>query len=438
MRRRFVAAIAAAGLAIAPVAALHAQDVVLSGPAAFGDFTNDAPGTWRKITVGDLGEKTTPAQAQSHLVARPADAVPRTLPGFRVTPLVTGLLRPRVMAVAPNGDIFVGEFGTPKPAGPQIEPNTGRIRIIRAGSAPGTPPETFAEGVDRPFGIAFYPSGPNPKYVYIGSTTQIVRFPYHTGDLKATGPSEVVVDGITDGLHFTRDVIFSRDNKTMYVSVGSSTNVQDFGPEREAGKADIIAFNPDGSGRHIYAAGLRNPVKMAIDPKSNVLWTSVNERDLLGDNLPPDYVTHVTQGKFYGWPYFYIGNHPDLRAKGGAAPVSGDQVVVPDVLIQAHSAPLGIAFYTGTQFPAEYQGDLFVALHGSWNRAVRTGYKIVRVKMRNGKATGEYEDFVTGMVAPNGDVWGRPVGLVVAPDGSLLMTDDGSGTIWRIAYAKAS
>jgi glucose/arabinose dehydrogenase len=335
--------------------------------------------------------------------------------------------------------MFVGEIGMPKPAGigVGILVNTGRISIIRPGAPAGTRPAVFAEGLDRPFGMAFYPSGPNPQYLYVGLTTRIVRIPYHVGDLKASGPPETIVDGILDGVHFTRDVLFSRDGKTLFVSIGSSTNVQDNGPDPEVGKANILAFNPDGTGRRVYAAGLRNPVNMALDPRTNDVWTSVNERDLLGDDLPPDYVTKVHQGAFYGWPYYYIGDHPDSRAKGGTSPVPGDQVTIPDVLIQPHSAPLGIAFYTGKQFPSEYQGDLFVALHGSWNRAVRTGYKIVRVKIRNGQATGEYEDFVTGFVAPSGDVWGRPVGLTVAPDGALLMSDDGSGTIWRIAYGKS-
>jgi glucose/arabinose dehydrogenase len=437
MRTSIIAALAVIGLLSVVGAPLHAQDATLTGAAAYGDFTKDAPGVWRKITVADLPNPgASPGAAFSKIVERPSDSAPHVLPGFTITAMATGLMRPRIMRFASNGDMFVGEVGLPKPAGsgPGMLPNTGRISVIR----PGAKPSVFIEGLDRPFGIAFYPPGPNPQYIYVGLTTRIVRIPYHVGDLKASGPPETVVDGILDGLHFTRDVLFSRDGKTMFVSIGSSTNVQNNGPEPEAGKANILAFNPDGSGRRVYAAGLRNPVNMALDPRTNDVWTSVNERDLLGDNLPPDYVTKVHQGAFYGWPYYYIGNHPDGRAKGGAAPVPGDQVTVPDVLIQPHSAPLGITFYTGKQFPADYQGDLFVALHGSWNRAVRTGYKIVRVKLRNGQATGEYEDFVTGFVAPDGDVWGRPVGLSVAPDGALLMSDDGTGTIWRIAYAKSS
>jgi glucose/arabinose dehydrogenase len=363
--------------------------------------------------------------------------LPQVLPGFTISVVATGLNRPRVMKLAPNGDLFLEETGTVKPGGINngVNAGTGRIRVIRAGSAPGAPGDIFADGLDRPYGIAFYPPGPNPRYVYVGMTTQIVRFPYHVGDVRASGPPETIVGGITDGVHFTRDVLFSRDGKTLYVSIGSSTNIQEKGPQAEAGKADILTFNPDGSGRRVFASGLRNPVTLALDPRTNDLWSSVNERDLLGDNLPPDYVTHVRDGAFYGWPYYYIGPNVDARVHSGTPPPP-DQVVVPDVLLQPHSAPLGIAFYTGRQFPVEYQGDLFVALHGSWNRQIRTGYKIVRIKMQNGRATGAYEDFVTGFVAPNGNVWGRPVDLMVAADGSLWFSDDGSGTIWRVAYAK--
>jgi glucose/arabinose dehydrogenase len=443
MRTSIFAALAAIGMLSALGGPLHAQDATLTGAAAFGDWTKDAPGVTRKIVPADLlkpGADGPPGMNIWKLAARPPDAMPRSLPGFTVTALATGLGRPRVMRTAPNGDLFIGDLGSYRAAGIGLaaNPNTGRILVMRAGAAPGTPPDVFAEGLDRPFGIAFYPAGPNPRYIYVGMTTQIVRYSYHVGDVHASGPPETIVAGITDGVHWTRDVLFSRDGKTLFVAIGSSTNIQDKGPENEEGKADILAFNPDGSGRRVYAAGLRNPVSIVLDPRTNELWTSVNERDLLGDNLPPDYVTHVREGGFYGWPYYYIGPNLDTRVHSGTSPVAADQVVIPDVLIQPHSAPLGIAFYTGRQFPAEYQGDLFVALHGSWNRAQRTGYKIVRMKVRNGQATGEYEDFVTGFVAPGGDVWGRPVALMMANDGSLLMSDDGSGTIWRIAYGKAA
>jgi glucose/arabinose dehydrogenase len=442
MRTSMIVALVAIGILAAGAGSLRAQDATLTGASAFGDWTKDAPGVTRKITPGDLlspAAAGSPGQDIWKLAARPANALPRVLPGFTVTAYASGLGRPRGMRTAPNGDLFIGDLGTYKPGGVGLaaNPSTGRILVMRAGAATGTPPDVFAEGLDRPFGIAFYPPGSNPRYVYIGTTTQIVRYPYHVGDVHASGPSETIVAGITDGVHWTRDVLFSRDGKTLFVAIGSSTNIQDKGPENEVGKANILAFNPDGSGRRVYASGLRNPVSIALKPGTNELWTSVNERDLLGDNLPPDYVTHVREGGFYGWPYYYIGPNLDTRVHSGTPPPA-DQVVLPDVLIQPHSAPLGIAFYTGRRFPAEYQGDLFVALHGSWNRALRTGYKIVRLKVRNGQATGEYEDFVTGFVGPSGDVWGRPVGLLVANDGALLMSDDGSGTIWRIASGNAT
>ena len=382
-----------------------AADMILTGQAAYGDFTKDAPGVWRMITAADLPKAydTQSSRNVSTLAPRPAGAAPQALPGFTVTPVLTGLKAPRVMKAAPNGDIFVSDIGA------------GTIRIIRAGTESGATPLTFAEGLDRPFGVAFYPPGPNPRFVYVGTTKQIMRFPYATGDVKASAPAEVIVANIPDGGHFTRDVLFSNDGKKMFVAIGSGTNIQEKGPENEVGRANVIEFNPDGSGRQVYASGLRNPVSIAFDPKSGGLWACVNERDLLGDNLPPDYVTSVKQGAFYGWPYYYIGNHPDSRPQGGSAPVPGNQVTIPDVLFQAHSAPLGIAFYSGKQFPAEYQGDLFVTLHGSWNRATRTGYKIVRIKMNNGKTNGAYEDFVTGFVAPDGKVWVVPLACLSLP-----------------------
>jgi glucose/arabinose dehydrogenase len=441
MRTSIITALAIIGLLSAINGPLRAQDTTLTGAAAYGDWTKDAPGVTRRISASDLpkpGADGPPGQNIWQLVPRPAEALPRSLPGFKVTAFATGLGRPRTMRTAPNGDLFVADLGTYRAGGLNLaaNPNTGRILIIRAGAAPGTPPVVFAEGLDRPYGMAFYPAGPNPRYLYIGQTTKIVRYPYHTGDLRPSGPPETILSGITDGVHWTRDVLFSRDGKTLFVAIGSSTNIQEKGRANEVRKANILAMNPDGSDLRIYAAGLRNPVSMAFNPSTNELWTSVNERDLLGDNLPPDYVTHVREAGFYGWPYYYIGANADARVTNGTPPVPADQVVVPDVLFQPHSAPLGIAFYTGHQSPAEYQGDLFVAFHGSWNRAQKTGYKIVRIKMRGGRATGEYEDFVTGFVGgAGGDVWGRPTGLMVANDGSLLMSDDGSGTIWRLTYS---
>jgi glucose/arabinose dehydrogenase len=327
------------------------------------------------------------------------------------------------MKIAPNGDIFLAESGA------------GRVHVLRAPAGASKPAsdDVFAEVAEQPYGIAFYPPGPNPQWVYIGSMNEVVRFPYQVGDTKARGPKQVIVPNLPGPVHWTRDVLATPDGKHILLAIGSSTNIADKGMEPEQFRANILQFNPDGSDRQVLVAGTRNPSAIAFNPVDNALWASVNERDLMGDNLPADYVTHLQPGKFYGWPYFYNGNHRDPRVPGDP-PVPGDQVVVGDVLLQPHSAPLGIAFYTGTQFPAEYHNDLFVAMHGSWNRGLRTGYKLVRVKLENGKATGQYEDFMTGFVNGSGDAWGRPVGIVVAPDGSLLMSDDGTGTVWRIAY----
>jgi len=219
----------------------------------------------------------------------------------------------------------------------------------------------------------------------------------------------------------------------MYVSIGSHSNVSD--NAAEADRARIFEFNPDGSGQKVYAWGVRNAVGIAVRPGSDELWMSTNERDELGDDQVPDYISHVTPGGFYGWPWFYLGNQQEPRHKG-EHPELADKVILPDVLVQAHSATLNLCFYDGKQFPEEYRGDIFAAFHGSWNRSRRTGYKIVRVPLDQGKARGEYEDFVTGFVTPEGNVWGRPVGLTVAKDGSLLFSEDGHGTIWRVSVGR--
>jgi glucose/arabinose dehydrogenase len=315
-----------------------------------------------------------------------------------------------------------------------------RILVFRGITADGKPQQTsiFAADPGHPFGIAFYPLGPNPKWVYVGNTQSVVRFPYENGDMTARGPAEHIADikgAIAD--HITRDVQFSADGKTMYVSVGSGSNVDD--PDThpdERTRARILAMNPDGTNERVYASGIRNPVGIAISPETGQLWTSVNERDALGDNLVPDYITHVQEGGFYGWPWWYIGPHQDPR-HAGKHPELKDKVIVPDVLLQPHNASLQMTFYEGSQFPAEYKGDIFASEHGSWNRSARTGYEVIRVPLHHtGKSDGSYEDFLTGFVLPDGNVWGRPVGVTTATDGSLLVTDDGSGSIWRVSYTR--
>ena len=395
----------------------------------FTDFRFEEPGTTRKITVQDLPQPyaTHSANNGPDLVARPANAWPKSLPGFRVQQYATGLDNPRLLQTAPNGDIFLAES------------SSGKIRVFRGMSGDGKPEQTsvFATGLSRPYGIAFYPPGNNPQWVYVGNTNAVIRFPYQNGDLKARGSAQHIVDLPHSEGHWTRDVRFTADGKKMLVAVGSASNVDD--PDTtpdEKNRADILEFNPDGSGMQIYAYGIRNAGGgLAIHPKSGELWCSVNERDGLGDNLVPDYITHVQEGGFYGWPWWYMGSHQDPRHQG-KHPELKDKAIVPDVLLQPHNASLEITFYQGTQFPAEYQGDIFASEHGSWNRSVRTGYEVIRIPMhQSDHASGEYEDFLTGFVVDNGHVWGRPVGITVAPDGSLLVSDDGSNSIWRISYA---
>jgi len=403
---------------------------VLTGREALGDWTTDAPGVRRRLTLDDLPKPfdTESAKNFPRVVPRPAGAMPRAPRGFQVSEFATGLRNPRKIVTAPNGDLFVAES----------MPN--RIRLLRDADGDGKPEVNaiFATGLNRPFGIAFYPSGPEPKYVYVGNTDSVVRIAYQNGDTKARSPAEVIVKDIPSGReqvggggHWTRDLAFSKDGKALFVSVGSRSNVSD--DQSEKRRADILAFDPDGKNERVYASGLRNAVGLAIHPETGQLWASVNERDALGDHLVPDYVTHVQEGGFYGWPWFYLGNHQDPRHKN-KHPELKDKVIVPDVLVQSHSASLCMTFYTGEQYPREYRLDAFAAEHGSWNRARRTGYKVIRVPLKNGKATGEYEDFLIGFVTPGGNVWGRPVGVTVARDGALLVTDDGSGTIWRVAY----
>lgn len=393
---------------------------LLTGQSAYGDWTKDAPGIRRMITPGDMPspQATRSVSNGPKIVPKPSDAELKVPHGFKVSALLKGLKEPRQMKTAPNGDIFLAESGAL------------RIRVVRAGNA-----TIFADGLsERPYGIAFYPPGNDPHYVYVATEGHVLRYPYSNGDLQAHGKPEIIIPDLPQGHHWTRDIIFSPDGHKMFVAIGSGSNDAEDGMDAEKWRADILEYNPDGTGKRVYAAGLRNPVTLAFNPATQELWATVNERDGLGDNLPPDYATLVASGGFYGWPWYYIGSHQDPRYKGQHPELSG-KVLMPDVLLQPHSAPLGCAFYTGTQFPAEYRGDLFIALHGSWNRAKRTGYKLVRARFKNGKANGEYDDFLTGFVTKNGNVWGRPVGVAVTQDGAVLLSDDASGTVWKIDYA---
>ncbi|HXE56186.1 MAG TPA: sorbosone dehydrogenase family protein [Tepidisphaeraceae bacterium] len=419
-------------LLFAGVGAAMAEDngPLLTGQGAMGDWQKDAPGVRRRITVQDLPEPyaTRSIDNGPKLVKRPAGALPKVPPGFVVEEFVSGLHNPRLMRTAPNGDVFLAES------------QPGRIRILRMKDGANTPElnDVFASGLSLPFGIAFYPPGNDPQYLYVAQTDAVVRFPYHSGDVKASRKPQKLCDlpgggRLRGGGHWTRDVTFSPDGKKMFVSVGSLTNDLENRTEPVPNRANVLECNPDGSGMQVFALGVRNAVGIAVEPQTGELWGSVNERDGLGDNLVPDYITHFRRGGFYGWPWGYMGGHLDPTHHGAHADMK-DKIITPDVILQSHSASLEMTFYTGTQFPQRYRNNIFAAEHGSWNRAVRTGYKVIMVPLENGRASGVYEDFMTGFVTSNADVWGRPVGVTVAHDGSLLVSDDGGNRIWRVSY----
>jgi glucose/arabinose dehydrogenase len=398
------------------------------GVAAMGDWSTDGPGVRRLITVDDLPKPndTPSASNPPRIVARPEGAWPKAPSGFEVDLFAKGLSNPRKIITAPNGDLFVVESGP------------GRIKVLRQNDT-GDLIDTkiFAKDLTQPFGMAFYPPGNDPKYLYVANTNSVVRFAYHNGDLQATGAPEMIVNDIPGGGHlqggghWTRDIVFSLDGKKMYVSVGSHSNVSDDAAEFH--RASVHEYNPDGSGFRIYASGIRNAVGLAVQPENGRIWASVNERDALGDNLVPDYITHIDDGGFYGWPWFYIGNHQDPR-QAGKHPELGAKTLVPDVLLESHAASLCMTFYEGNQFPAMYRGVAFAAEHGSWNRAKRVGSKLIYVPLKDGKATGDYVDFLTGFGASNADVWGRLVGVTVDRQGSIITVDDGGNCIWRVRY----
>jgi len=412
---------------------------VLTGPAAFGDWRSDAAGVRRHIRVEDLPPPfaTSSARNSPRVVPRPADALPRAPEGWRVDLFDDGLEVPRQIRVAPDGDIFIAET------------DGGRIRVLRArdGATRAEQRSVFADALDEPFGMAFYPPGPSPQWLYVAEINRVVRFPYAAGDTRARARPEVIVSQLapTTGGHTTRDLVFSLDGRRMFVSVGSQSNVAEGigrkSPDEvrawesthglgaawgfEERRADVLVFDPAGKEGRIFATGLRNCVGMAVHPGTGDLWCSTNERDGMGDDLVPDYVTRVREGAFYGWPWYWLGNHEDPRLKGQRPDLAG-KATVPEVLIQAHSASLGMTFR---------EGDGFAAEHGSWNRDRRTGYKVIRIPTRDGVPTGEYEDFLTGFVVDARSVWGRPVGVAVAHDGALLVTEDAGGTVWRVAPA---
>jgi glucose/arabinose dehydrogenase/cytochrome c5 len=397
-------------------------------PAPFSDYRSQNPGVVHKILPSDLPD---PAQQTSvgngpAVVPRPAKAWPKVPAGYKVQLYADHLENPRLLRTAPNGDIFLAES------------SANLIRVFRgidkAGKAKLT--QVFTTDVKRPYGIAFYPNDSQPKWVYIGNTGSVVRFLYHSGDLKAAGPAQEIIKLPEGSGHWTRDLAFSADGKQLFVAVGSHSNVDDpdTTPE-EMNRAAIWVMKPDGSDMKIFASGVRNAGGgLAIQPSTGRLWCSVNERDGLGDNLVSDYITHVEEGGFYGWPWWYIGGHQDPRHVGKHSELKA-RLLNPDVLLQAHNASLQLAFYKGKALP--FNGDIFAAQHGSWNRSVRTGYEVIRVPMHGGpNSDGSYQDFMTGFVVDDEHVWGRPVGVTEAEDGSLLVSDDGSNSIWRVIRAK--
>lgn len=366
---------------------------------------------------------TESARRPSRIVPMPASAKLVVPKGFKVNVFSEGGFRePRWMALAPNGDVFLADS------------RANTVFVLRDKNWDGVADErfVFSNKLSQPFGMAF-----SKGWFYVANTDSIVRFRYRTGQTQAEGDPEKLVELTPGGYnqHWTRNLLFSPDGTKLFVSIGSATNVS---VEADAKRAAISVYDPDGKNHRIYASGLRNPIGLAWNPKTGQLWTAVNERDGLGDDLVPDYATSVREGGFYGWPFSYIGANEDPRRKG-ENPELVKKAIVPDVLFTSHVAALGIQFYTGKMFPKEYQGDAFVAFHGSWNRQKLSGYRVVRIRFNNGRLAGNrYEDFVSGWLPDenSNEVWGRPVGLLVAADGSMLITDDGGDKIWRVSYGK--
>ncbi len=441
----FVHRAVVAALSLAATVSIAQGQTVLSGQSAFEDALQQKPGNTIHITTADLPD---PAPEQSvdngpHLVPRPAGAMPTAPAGYKVELYAEGDFRePRLIRTAPNGDLFLADS------------HGDKIWVLRGVGPDGKAQqkEVYADitsfasenGKALPFGIAFYPAV-NPKWVYVANTVNVIRYPYKSGDLHASGAPEVVVKELPGfaqlrgGGHWTRDVVFSKDGSRMFVSVGSRSNVDDTDNNpTEFHRADVLEYTPEGKFVKVYASGIRNCVGEAIHPVTGQLWCSTNERDLLGNHLVPDYITHVQEDGFYGWPWFYMGGKQDPRHQG-KHPELQAKVITPDVLMQPHMASLEMVFYPQTAkaagaFPAAANGDIFAAEHGSWNRKNRAGYEVVHAFMKDGKATGIYEDFLTGFVTPEGEVWGRPVGVTVAKDGALIVVEDGAKTVWRVTY----
>jgi glucose/arabinose dehydrogenase len=367
----------------------------------------DLPAPFATKSAGNGPDKSTP----------PEGFLPTVPAGFHVNIFAKDFKNPRFLASAPNGDVFVADTGA------------GEVVVLRDPQRTGGAQqrEVVAGRLNRPFGIAFH-----DDYVYIANTGEVVRFHYDKQTSKRLGEAEHVLDLPPGGGHFSRTIAFSADGKKLFISVGSSSNID---LEKDQRRGAVLISDPDGKDARIYASGLRNAVGLAIEPETGAVWVSVNERDELGDNLPPDFLTSIVDDGFYGWPYSYIGNNVDPRVKP-QKPELVARAIIPDVLLGPHVAPLQFAFYTGQQFPAQYRGGAFVAEHGSWNRAARNGYEVAFVGFKDGKASADPVPFLTGFVSdPKGNsVNGRPVGVTAAADGALLVSDDGAKVIYRISY----
>jgi len=381
-----------------------------------------------KTAVGDITLPppfaTKSATTRSSIVDWPSGKMPVAPEGFVVTKFAEKLDNPRWTYIAPNNDIFVSES------------EADRISIFRDKDKDGQfeTREIYLKNLNKPFGMLVL-----KNYFYIANTDGLYRYPYNASDLKITSKGQKILELPAGGYnnHWTRNLIANADGTKIYVTVGSASNVAEHGMENEVRRACILEINPDGTGEKIYAGGLRNPVGVDWNPETGELWTAVNERDELGDDLVPDYITSVKQNGFYGWPYSYFGNHLDPRMKGEGKDLAA-KAIVPDVSVGAHTASLGLAFYDKSGFPEQYKNGAFVGQHGSWNRSRISGYKVLFVPFKNGKPSGKPQDFLTGFIAngDSADVYGRPVAVTVMNDGSILVNDDGSNTIWKVAVKK--
>lgn len=367
--------------------------------------------------------------------------------GFTVSLYADGFDNPRWMYQLPNGDVLVSEANTEvgfiKKIGASIvgatkADNVGksanRITLLRDADGDGKPEvkEKFLEGLNKPFGMLLL-----GKYLYVGNTDALVRYVYQPGDLGIKSNAEKIADLPPEGRHWTRNIIANETGSKIYIAVGSASNVAEDGLDKEINRANILEINPDGSGLRVYASGLRNPVGMAWSPITGALWAAVNERDELGDDLVPDYLTEVKKDGFYGWPYSYYGQHLDPRMKDQPHSDLVNKAIVPDVPLGSHTASLGLAFYTANSFPKKYRNGAFIAQHGSWNRSVLSGYKVVFVPFKNGRPAGKPEDFLTGFIVDQKEkVHGRPTDICILKDGSMLVTDDKTNKIWRVSYGK--